>query len=337
VHPGKRFDNNYSLNTVDICPVGALTSKDFRFKMRVWFLKETKSISTWDGSGCNVLVGAREGKIHRITPRENGEVNSLWMPDAARFEFHEFERADRFTTPMVRVGGKQVASDWHVALVQVAEKLKTFAPGEVAILASARLTNEELWLTSEIAKTLKVSMVDVKPRPQQGDGFLISNDGNPNTAGARLLGVSRGGESLKEIAASIESGKIKALFSLTEDAVECGLPVEKLSYYVHLGALPNMSTMWADVILPGAGFGEKRGSMINVQGRLQRLGKAISCPGEAREELDILLELKTALGGGNGLHSAEDVFKALAASQPALQGLTFSRITDLGVLLNLAS
>ncbi len=87
-YPGKRLDNNYSLNTVDICPVGALTSKDFRFKMRVWFLTETKSIDVNCGTGANILIGAREGVIHRVTPRENDAVNSCWMPDSHRLNFH---------------------------------------------------------------------------------------------------------------------------------------------------------------------------------------------------------------------------------------------------------
>jgi NADH-quinone oxidoreductase subunit G len=87
VHPGKRLDNNYSLNTVDICPVGALTSKDFRFQMRVWFLKETKSICTGCATGCNTIVGSREGLVYRQTPRENEDVNSLWMCDQGRLGF----------------------------------------------------------------------------------------------------------------------------------------------------------------------------------------------------------------------------------------------------------
>src|SRR5439155_1609702 len=80
-HPGKRLENNYSLNTVDLCPVGALTSTDFRFKMRVWFLKETKSICTSCATGCNTLIGTREDIVYRQTPRENDHVNSCWMCD----------------------------------------------------------------------------------------------------------------------------------------------------------------------------------------------------------------------------------------------------------------
>src|SRR3954465_11854429 len=100
--PGKVFDNNYTLNTVDICPVGALTSKDFRFQMRVWFLKETKSIDVNCGTGTNIVIGSREGVVHRITPRENDFVNSCWMPDSHRLNYHFVNSDARLKTPLVK-------------------------------------------------------------------------------------------------------------------------------------------------------------------------------------------------------------------------------------------
>src|SRR2546421_6630328 len=93
--PGKPFDNNYTLNTVDICPVGALTSKDFRFQMRVWFLKETKSICTSCASGCNIVIGSREDRVFRYEPRENDAVNSCWMCDYGRLNYKWINREDR--------------------------------------------------------------------------------------------------------------------------------------------------------------------------------------------------------------------------------------------------
>ena len=102
--PGTSFDNNYTLNTVDICPVGALTSKDFRFQMRVWFLKETKSLCTSCGTGCNVIVGAREEKVYRYEPRQNDAVNACWMCDSGRLNYRWIGRADRLKD--VRVAAK---------------------------------------------------------------------------------------------------------------------------------------------------------------------------------------------------------------------------------------
>ena len=96
-YPGKELSNNYSLNTVDICPVGALTSTDFRFKMRVWFLKRTRSICTESSVGANTEVWSREGKIYRITPRRNDAVNDTWMTDSGRALFKAFESEDRLS------------------------------------------------------------------------------------------------------------------------------------------------------------------------------------------------------------------------------------------------
>src|SRR5829696_9691064 len=111
-HPDRLLDSNYSLNTVDICPVGALTSNDFRFKMRVWFLRETKTIDVNDSLGSNITVGARENTIYRITPRENNDVNGVWLPDSHRLNFKYVSDPRRLTRPMVN--GQPV--DWRTAI-----------------------------------------------------------------------------------------------------------------------------------------------------------------------------------------------------------------------------
>ncbi len=105
VYPGKSLDSNYSLNTVDICPVGALTSKDFRFSMRVWFLARDQSIDVNCGNGTNILIGSRENVLYRITPRENDFVNSCWMPDSHRLNFHYVNSQERIKVPEVEERG----------------------------------------------------------------------------------------------------------------------------------------------------------------------------------------------------------------------------------------
>ena len=154
VHPGQRFDNNYSLNTVDICPVGALTSKDFRFQMRVWFLKETKSICTGCATGCNTIVGSREDKVYRQTPRENEAVNSEWMCDQGRLGFHYIHSEKRLTEPVARRGSETTSNAWSEIIPQAAARLKEFAPDQIGIVASGRLTNEEAFLLAEIRRVL---------------------------------------------------------------------------------------------------------------------------------------------------------------------------------------
>ena len=335
-HPGKSLDNNYSLNTVDICPVGALTSTDFRFKMRVWFLKETKSICTSCATGCNTIIGTREDVIYRQTPRENDHVNSCWMCDFGRLNYKYLEAADRLLEPQIRSAGWLVPADWPTAIGQAALQLKQFSGSEIAIVASGRMTNEELWLTMQLANSLGVKRIDIVPRHGKADHILLSKDRNPNTNGARLIlgSSSAPGAKLLDIASAVRSGAIKALVILKENAMHLGLSVEELAQIpalIVMNTLPNEATKNATVILPACGFAEKRGSMINCKGRLQRLNRAIRPPGNARDDWEILRDLLQAVGGGDSLHSIEDVFRRISETVPRFAGLSLSKIGDLGV------
>jgi NADH-quinone oxidoreductase subunit G len=217
------------------------------------------------------------------------------------------------------------------ALNLAAEALKRNA-GKVAILASAKATNEELFLVKRLAAAVNAKVVDVVPRAGEPDGLLIASDRNPNTSGAKLFGIATG--RLAEIAAGVRDGSITALIALGEDATAAGLTEEdlaKLDTIVAMDILPNATTAKARVVLPSSAWCEKRGSMINVKGRLQRLNKAVNPPGAARDDWEILRDLIFAVSGSNGLHSIEDVFKAMAAETPAFEGLTLSRIGALGV------
>ena len=334
-YPGKRFDNDYSLNTVDICPVGALTSKDFRFQMRVWFLKESKSICTSCGTGCNVTIGSREGKVHRLTPRENEAVNSAWMCDYGRLNFHYLEDKARLQNPLTKAAGEHFPAPWGDALNRAAEGLRKVKPSEIAVVASARMTNEELFVLKRLMEELGVTQVDTVNRPEQGDQFLRSADGNPNTRGAELLGLSHGGRKLSTWGGEIAAGRIKALLVLGgEDVVEAGIPASTLALLellISSAILPNATTRAAHVVLPGAGFAEKSGSMVNVHGRLQRFSRAIVAPGQAREEWVILRDLREIVTGGNSLHSIEDIWKSMVTAVSVFAGLSWGKIGDQGV------
>ncbi len=337
-HPGKLLDSNYSLNTVDICPVGALTSSDFRFKMRVWFLKETKSICTSCGTGCNTLIGTRQNEIFRQTPRENDAVNSAWMCDYGRLNFHYVNYPERLKNPQIRENQGLVNTTWNTALVKAGEALKQFQKGEIAVVASARMTNEELWLTKKLIDSIDVAYHDVVPRTGKADDILMSSDRNPNTLGAQLIGVTgeNPGSGLREIADKIRSGAIKAVVALGENLAELGLTVDelrKLAALIVVDILPNETTRSATVLLPSSAFSEKRGSMINIKGRLQRLNRATQPPGIARDDWEIIRDLIQQLTGSNGIYLIEDVFKQITDSIPDMSALSHSRISDKGVQL----
>ena len=335
-HPGKRLENNYSLNTVDICPVGALTSTDFRFKMRVWFLKETKSICTSCATGCNTVIGSREDVIYRQTPRENDHVNSCWMCDYGRLNLKFLEAEDRLLEPQIRSEGKLVPANWPTAIAQAALQLKQFAGSEIAIVASGRMTNEELWLTSQLAKSLGTQWIDIVPRRGPGDDILLSEDRNPNTNGARLIlgSTSEPGAKLMAIAEAVKSGQIKALVILKENTMHLGIPAEQLAQlpaFIAMNILSNEAIEKATVALPACGFAEKRGSMISGKGRLQRLNRAVRPPGNARDDWEILRDLLREIGGGDSLPSIDDIFRRISETIPQFAGLSLSKIGDLGV------
>jgi NADH-quinone oxidoreductase subunit G len=339
VHEGQRLDSNYSLNTVDICPVGALTSKDFRFKMRVWFLRETKSICTSCGTGCNTIIGARENEIIRQTPRQNDAVNSYWMCDHGRLNYAYLYREDRLVQPQLRENGQLQKSTWPRVIQQIAEKLSALPRGETAMIASARMTNEELWLAGKVARHLGITLHDVVARPQKADGILVSDDGNPNTTGAQFLGITHNepGAKANEIAAAVRNGKIKALLCLGEDPRHYGLTESELAnveFIVCLDILPNTATRLATAVLPGAGFAEKRGSMVNVKGRIQRLNRATQPPGQARDDFEILSDLLRALGA-EAPQTLEGVFKEMSAAVPAFEGLTLAKLGEGGIPLEI--
>ena len=132
--------------------------------MRVWFLKETKSICTSCATGCNTIIGTRQNEIYRQTPRENDAVNSAWMCDYGRLNFHYVNSADRLKTPQIRESQGLVDASWNSALVKAGEELKQFQKDEVAVIASARMTNEELWLTKKLIDSLGTSYHDIVPQ-----------------------------------------------------------------------------------------------------------------------------------------------------------------------------
>jgi len=333
--PGMPFDNNYTLNTVDICPVGALTSKDFRFKMRVWFLKETKSVCTSCATGCNIIIGSREEKIQRYTPRENDAVNGPWMCDAGRLNYKWIGREDRLKDVIVR-GQK---SNWLAAISEISNKLKDVPAGSVAIIASARQTNEELWLLKKLAGKLG-AMTESIGRFGEGDKILVNVDRNPNKTGARLVGICQAdiGIKIRPIAESIRAGKIKMLMVLGEDVTKHGIDAEllgKLDMLIVSDILPNATTKLAHYVLPGSAHAEKRGSFTNVKGRVQKFMKAVEAPGDARAEWEFLHDLVHNVTGQNGFVTIEGLFNEMAKEVAAFNGLTWAALGDTGVTVQI--
>src|SRR2546422_1380862 len=352
--PGKPFDNNYTLNTVDLCPVGALTSKDFRFQMRVWFLKETRSLCTSCGTGCNIVIGSREDRIYRYEPRQNDAVNSCWMCDYGRLNYKWIGRKDRLRevrSPKSKVQGPSEVQSrevrdrrpeaggqpakWLEVLKEVSGRLQQVPAGSVAIVASARQTNEELYLISKLAKKFG-ALTDSVPRRGEADKLLLNADRNPNSTGARLIGIAADpmGSNLPKIAQDIRDGRIKTLIVFGEDVTKHSLGADllgKLETLIVSDILPNETTKLAHFLLPGCSHAEKRGSLTNAKGRVQRFLKAVEPPGDARPEWEFLHELVFNVTGQNGFVSIEGLFNQMAHEVSAFNGLTWAGLGDTGV------
>jgi NADH-quinone oxidoreductase subunit G len=338
-HPGKTFDNNYTLNTVDICPVGALTSKDFRFKMRVWFLKETKSVCTSCGTGCNAIISSREDVMHRYEPRENNAVNSCWMCDYGRLNYKWINREGPLRQVEQQLDRRKHVTSWPTALKQISDILQKASSGSVAIIASARQTNEELYLLKKIATKLN-ALTDSVPRFGESDKLLLNADRNPNSTGSRLVGISAQpmGSNIPKIVEGIRKEIIKTLIVLGEDVTKHGIGVDllgKLENLIVFDILPNATTAAAHYLLPGCTHAEKRGSFVNVKGRVQRFMQALQPKGDSRPEWEFLHELVFNVTGQNGFVSIEGLFNQMAQEIPAFNGLSWASLGDTGVTIQI--
>ena len=341
-YPGTQLDSNYSMNVVDICPVGAMTSKDFRFKMRVWFLKSTPTIDVNCGTGTNINIWTRENQVYRITPRQNDEVNSCWMPDSHRLNYKYINAPERILTPMVKTdhGAPQRPSTWDATLNMVVEQLHSCAPTETAIICSARMTNEELYMVRALARQLGVTKLEIVPRKGENDGLLVSDDRNPNTNGAKLI-LGKNGSGLAAIRRGIKNNSVRFLIALGEDVTEeAGIEaedLEALDYILAMSHSENATTKAADVVLPSVTFAEKYGTMINVAGRIQRLNKAIEPQGEARPDWDILRQLTELLGCDCprviACPSPMIILEEMAQEFEPMKGLTWGNIGNGGIVI----
>ncbi|MFZ9838280.1 MAG: molybdopterin-dependent oxidoreductase, partial [Opitutaceae bacterium] len=333
-YPGRQLTNNYSLNTVDLCPVGALTSTDFRFKMRVWFLKQTPGIDPESSAGANTVVWSREGVIYRITPRENDAVNDAWMADSGRELYKQVRAPGRLAGG--RVAGAPATLD--AAIARAGELFRASA-GRVAVVGSGRSSVEEQWLTRRLAEALQAPAYLVS-RVGESDGLLVSADRNPNVRGALVTGLIRSlpAQRLDDLAAAIDAGRVTTVVSVGEDLAAAGLSAAQLAkvQVVHLGTAASPSSEVAAVLLPALTVFEKSGCFVNQQFRLQRFQRAVPGPAGAHDDLDLLARLIGAAGGAAAPADLAGVWREMAAAVPTLAGRTFTSVPDLGVLLDSA-
>lgn len=351
VHPGKPLDNPYSGNVVDICPVGALTDRDFRFKCRVWYLGSTNSVCPGCSRGCNIQIHSnreREWRPHiakgervmRLKPRYNEDVNKWWMCDAGRYGYKAIDE-NRLTHVQVRTDGALQQSTWDDGLRRVADALKRLrdakALDQAGVILSSQMTNENLFAAKRLFSALGVAHV-VFQRPESGDSdqFLIQADKSPNAKGAQALGIAEGAQALLDQAA--KKG-LKLLWVFAQDLTElfgarASQAAQQVELLVFQGSHANPTASLAHVVLPSAVYAEQDGTFTNVQGRVQRIHAALAPWGESKPDFQILGELAHALGVEWALTDPQSLFAELAKREKPFQGLSYQTVGDHGALLN---
>ena len=332
--------NQFQGNMADICPVGAITEKEFRFKRRVWKLKKTRSICTGCSTGCNVTIEYDRNEVFRLKPRENQEVNKWWMCDSGRLTYrimNESEKRNRH--PMGRTGDDRHPIRWEDAFRALSEKIRELNPSgeEVLCLADTHASNEELYLLKKLLKEGFASdsvCFPSQPWEQNETEFfidsLITSDKTPNRAGALLLGL-KGEEKIDIIAQRLDS-KPKLLLILGEPFAEEAL-FSKAGSIPLIVSISPWSTLWsqhADIILPGRLHSEKEATYTNKHGRVQRTETAIRAHHETRPEWMILTGLMDALEIRTSWNSTASVFDTMASEEKGFKDLNYAEIGSSG-------
>jgi NADH-quinone oxidoreductase subunit G len=349
-------------NLMDVCPVGAITTRDYRFKSRPWDNPDAvDTICTFCERGCNTTAWlkakpewAKGARLVRTTPRYNPEVNDYWMCDIGRFDYHWIEGDDRLRRPLVRNdAGVLQPVDWREALAKTAERIAAGGgTSAVRLLISAHASLEELFLLGRLGGALGLPedgvaigwRVREKPQPPNTK-FRIPAVDAPNVNGAADLGfpVHRGSGGEADLSAfrrQVESGAVKTLFVFDPGPAgsigDVAWAIEarrsgKVSLLVVQGVLMTDLARAADIVLPGGSSFEKDATYVNGQGRLQASAKALPAPGDAAEDWQIFVNLASALGQPLGYsdsaHVRADLAHALAgnARYEALAAIAFAR------------
>lgn len=336
--PGQEVTSPYSINTVDLCPVGALTSKDFRFNSATWFLKNTNSVCTTCARGCSMQVQTKKDQVYRMRPRENADVNGYWACDEGRINY-QFVNHDRIVTPFLRRGAEVIECSLPEAVAEM-RALFGFKPAgqidrpsgkKIVVLASATCTLEEMFLLNRLAKEcLNAPVVVARHVPDGVDDHLLRRaDKHPNARGAGMLGMRvldlqhGGADELKNQLGS-DGVLLTVGFNTHVDAIA---PVWKsAARVIALSGCKSALTEAAALVVPGRTFAEKEGVIVNFQGHAQMLRPALETKAETETEWRIIDALIASLLGTPVHASIAHLRKAIQDGVPAFGGVDLLKL-----------
>jgi NADH-quinone oxidoreductase subunit G len=328
---GQDLTHPWAGNVVDLCPVGALLSKDSLNKVRAWEVDRSASVCPNCTQGCNMIVETRDNQVVRLRPRPNDEVNKYFMCDYGRLNYRWMNRRDRADVPLVRRGASLVTADWEIAVRAAADLL---AGKRAFVLASPMLSNEALYLLSRlVSKTggsgaFRVPRGDTAPLAGVED-LALRAERAANVRGAQLFGFRESDTPL----GGLTSGDVLVVADEELEGTDTTAATRAGAVIVIGTTLPDWAQRSVAVVLPIANFTEQEGTFTNVQGRVQRFMQARASTGLARPNFWAIGDLLAAMGEGTGFFTAADAFTALARGHQAFAGMSYETLGMKGAVV----
>ncbi len=316
---GSDLTHAWAANVVDLCPVGALLSKDFLNKARAWELDRAASVCPSCSQGCNVMLETRDNVVVRIRPRPNAAVNQHFACDVGRMNYRWINRRDRLEYPQLRTAQGLATASWSDAINAAASAIS--AAARVTVLASPALSNETLFLLGRIAAHVNATAVMTVERgaeaPLPGVKDLsLRAERAPNHTGAELFGFT-------EVISPLAGLGANDLLIVADAAGAVGAIPDGVRVVVIGTVLDETLRATAVVALPIANFAEEDGTFTNLRGRVQRFQQAKAPPAQVRPSYRVVGELATTIGAGSYPALASDIFASMASSVPAFAGMTY--------------
>jgi NADH-quinone oxidoreductase subunit G len=322
--PGRELDHRYTLMTEHVCPVGALTSRDFRFKARVWFLKSGPGICTGCATGCNTHIDydPRYGKVYRLRPRDNPDVNKFWMCDDGMMTYKRHE-ANRLDMPTEGRDQNRMPIGEQEALELAAEKIRAVEAEQLGFVLSAQHTTEDNLALAKLAAALGSDRLYLAALGGwEGDDILRSDDNNPNRAGATQAAGQTEPRTVRDLLADVQSGQVRGVIALgwaSAESLEDLSPLVSLQSVVsltsHVGALPAA----AAVAIPVADIYEIEGSFVNEKGITQTFPMVLSPPAGIDPAWKVVADLAKLVGADVGFATLQELRQSLSDAAEAAQ------------------
>jgi NADH-quinone oxidoreductase subunit G len=343
-----RLDNDYSMCTSDICPVGALETKDFHHKLRVWFLDETATICPSCSNGCNIMACGYKNRIWRLLPRRNDAVNDTWMCDAGRLNYKFIDDPDRLRVPMTVADAKLSESEWDAALDRAGSEITAFRNrnGDKALgtIVSPHLTNEENYRFGELIAACGGERIAMAVRRGKADDFLIKAEKAANARGVRELGLVHGeDDGLGELLKACEAGTIRGLYICGDDVLDVVPPerlnpiLDKLELLIVQNLKLRPAFARAAVFFPATTFAEKDGTFTNHAGHVQRIRKALETPPGWFSDGEIFTRLLNLIASRQERFELPRIWESMERKGTVFARLRFEEIGALGKALEAAN